>query len=104
MTGEARYPLAPMERYVRWTRPDGAPLDPWIRSHWRLGGEIVRVMPRALAIEGRVAEWEDWTEMAFPDSGPYVVPGALQPVLIDRERDHGRYEDPNVWMVHPLAR
>jgi hypothetical protein len=103
-TQKARYPLAPMERYVRWTRPDGAPLDPWIRSHWRLGGEIVRVTPRALAIEGRVAEWEDWTEMAFPDSGPYVVPGALQPVLIDRERDHGRYEDPNVWMVHPLAR
>ena len=31
-----------------------------------------------------------------------VVPGALQPVVIDRERDEGRDEDPNVWMVHPL--
>jgi GNAT superfamily N-acetyltransferase len=97
------YPLAAMESYVRWTRPDGAPLDPWIRVHWRLGAEIVRVAPRTLVIVGRVAEWEEWTEMAFPDTGPYVVPGALQPVLIDRDRDEGRYEDPNVWMLHPLS-
>jgi hypothetical protein len=93
-----------MERYVRWTRPDGAPFDPWIRSHWRLGAEIVRVAPRTLVIEGPVAHWEEWTGMAFPDTGPYLVPGALQPVLIDRERDQGRYEDPNVWMVHSLRR
>ena len=102
-TLKASYPLAPMERYVRWTRPDGAPLDPWIRVHWRLGAEIVRVIPRALVIAGTVAQWEDWTAMAFPDSGPYVVPGALQPVVIDRERDEGRYEDPNVWMHHPIT-
>ncbi|OLC15675.1 MAG: hypothetical protein AUH29_07420 [Candidatus Rokubacteria bacterium 13_1_40CM_69_27] len=102
-TMKARYPLAPMERYVRWTRSDGAPLDPWIRVHWRLGGEIVRVAPRTLVIVGTVAQWEEWTEMAFPDSGPYVVPGALQPVVIDLERDEGRYEDPNVWMHHPMA-
>jgi GNAT superfamily N-acetyltransferase len=102
-TLKSSYPLAPMERYVRWTRADGAPLDPWIRVHWRRGAEIVRVVPRTLVIVGPVAQWEEWTEMAFPDSGPYVVPGALQPVLIDRERDEGRYEDPNVWMHHPIT-
>jgi len=101
-TWKASYPLTPMERYVRWTRPDGAPLDPWMRVHWRLGAEIVRVIPRALVIAGTVTQWEKWTEMSFPDSGPYVVPGALQPVVIDRERDEGRYEDPNVWMHHPI--
>jgi hypothetical protein len=41
--------------------------------------------------------------MSFPESGPYVVPGALQPVLMDLERDEGRYEDPNVWMRHPIT-
>ncbi len=102
-TLKASYPLAPMDRYVRWTRVDGAPIDPWIRVHWRLGAEIVRVAPRTLVIAGRVTQWEEWTEMTFPDSGPYVVPGALQPVLIDRERDEGRYEDPNVWMHHPIT-
>jgi hypothetical protein len=91
-----------MERYVRWTQADGAPLDPWIRAHWRLGAEIVCVVARTLSIAGTVAQWQEWTGMAFPDSGPYVVPGALQPVTIDRERDEGRYDDPNVWMVHPV--
>jgi hypothetical protein len=29
-----------------------------------------------------------------------VVPGALQPVMIDREHDRGHYADPNIWMRH----
>jgi GNAT superfamily N-acetyltransferase len=98
-----RYPLAPMERYARWTREDGGPLDPWMRTHWRLGAETLRVMPRSLVIVGTVREWEGWTEMRFPESGDYVVPGALQPVRIDRDANEGRYEDPNVWMRHPIA-
>jgi hypothetical protein len=48
-----------------------------------------------------VADWEEWTEMTFPESGAYVVPGALVPVEIDRERNEGVYVEPNVWMVHP---
>jgi hypothetical protein len=98
---KASYPLAPIDRYARWRRADGALLDPWLRVHERLGAEMVRIAPRTLAIVGTVAEWEEWTEMRFPDSGPYVVPGALQPVLIDLARDEGRYDDPNVWMRHP---
>lgn len=38
--------------------------------------------------------------MVFPESGHYVVPGALVPITIDRERDQGVYVEPNVWMVH----
>jgi GNAT superfamily N-acetyltransferase len=101
-TLKTAYPLTPMERYVRWTDDEGLPLDPWMRVHARLGGEIARVIPRAMVIAGAVAQWESWTDLRFPDSGAYVVPGALQPVAIDRERDEGRYEDPNVWMVHRL--
>jgi len=100
--GKSAYPLAPMERYVRWENADGLPLDPWIRVHARMGAETLRVAPRTLVIEGTVAEWERWTDMRFPDSGSYVVPGALQPVVIERERDEGRYEDPNVWMSHRI--
>jgi GNAT superfamily N-acetyltransferase len=101
-TLKVAYPLTPMERYVRWTDGEGLPLDPWMRVHARVGAEIVLTIPRAMVIVGTVKEWETWTDMRFPESGPYVVPGALQPVLIDRDRDQGRYEDPNVWMVHRL--
>ena len=44
---------------------------------------------------------EQWTELALPESGAYVVPGALVPIQVDRERDEGVYVEPNVWMVHP---
>jgi hypothetical protein len=53
-----------------------------------------------VVVTGTVAEWEEWTEMAFPESGAYVVSGALVPIEIDRERDEGVYVEPNVWMVH----
>ena len=56
-----------------------------------------------MVISGTVAEWEEWTGMAFPESGDYVVPSALVPVQIDRERDEGRYIEPNVWMRHDVA-
>ena len=95
-----RYPLTPMERYVRWRRPDGTHFDPWLRTHERLGAEIVKVAPHSSTISGTLGEWEEWAEMAFPDTGAYVVPGALVPVEIDRERDEGLYVEPNVWMVH----
>jgi hypothetical protein len=93
-----------MERYVRWRRPDGAPLDPWLRVQWRLGARVLRIAARSMVVEGRVRDWEGWTGMRFPDSGRYVVPGALVPVTIDRRRDRGRYVEPNVWMLHPVGR
>jgi hypothetical protein len=98
-----RYPLTSMARYTRWRRPDGAPLDPWLRVHWRLGARVLGVAARSMVVDGRVREWEAWTGMRFPASGDYVVPGALTTVPIDRARDRGRDVEPNVWMLHPLG-
>ncbi len=95
------YPLTPIERFITWRRPDGALLDPWLRTHERLGAEIAKVAPASTHVRGTVGEWEEWTGLAFPDTGSYVVPGALVPVEIDREQDEGLYVEPNVWMVHP---
>ena len=101
-TAKARYPLTPIDRYVRWTNEDGLPFDPWLRVHARLGARIVKPCPQSMTITGTVAEWEEWTGMRFPESGAYVVPGALTPVAIDREADLGTYVEPNVWMHHAL--
>jgi hypothetical protein len=102
-TLKQRYPLTPIERYLSWRRQDGTHVDPWLRTHERLGADIVKVAPESMRVSGTVAEWEEWTEMALPESGAYVVPGALAPIEIDRERDKGLYLEPNVWMVHSLA-
>jgi len=58
------------------------------------------VAPRATLIAGTVAEWEEWTGISFPNIGAYIVPSALQPITVDRERNIGSYEAPNGWMWH----
>jgi len=100
-TWKERYPLTPIERYVLWRRDDGLPYDPWLRTHERLGGEILDAAPRSMTIAGTREEWEEWTGLQFPEDGDYVVPGALVPVRF--ENGHGTYVEPNVWMKHPVA-
>jgi glyoxylase-like metal-dependent hydrolase (beta-lactamase superfamily II) len=56
---------------VTW---DGQHIDPWIRTHQRLGAAILAPAPRSMIITGTVAEWEEWAAMAFPETGGYVVP------------------------------
>jgi hypothetical protein len=102
-TLKERYPLVPIERYAAWMRADGLPYDPWVRVHVRAGGTIASVCPQAMTIPGSVSDWEAWTGMVFPDSGAYVVPGALVSVEIDVESDRGLYVEPGVWVRHRLA-
>jgi GNAT superfamily N-acetyltransferase len=102
-TLKSRYPLTSIERYADWRRPDGELFDPWLRVHEQLGAKILHVCPGSLVVTGTVAEWEEWTGMAFPDSGAYVLEGALVPIEIDRKQDVGRYVEPNVWMKHPVG-
>jgi hypothetical protein len=96
-----RYPLTPIERYVQWRRAEGLFFDPWLRAHERLGAELIGIAEDSLVVEGTVGELEEWTGLELPDTGSYVVPGALVPVEVDREHDRGSYREPNVWMRHP---
>jgi GNAT superfamily N-acetyltransferase len=95
-----RYPLVPIERYSAWRRGDGLLFDPWMRVHERLGATVLKPEPHSLRITGTVADWEEWTEIAFPESGTYWFPRGLAPLMIDHEADRGSYWEPNVWMQH----
>jgi len=102
-TLKSQYPLMPMARYMQWTQPDGSPFDPWLRTHWRMGAQIVKVAEPSMLIESTVAEWEAWTKLRFPETGQYIVPGALHPIAIDVEADRGVYIESNVWMQHAVT-
>jgi GNAT superfamily N-acetyltransferase len=97
-TWKGRYPLTPIERYLSWRREDGLLYDPWLRTHERLGAELLEPALRSMTITGTRAEWEEWTELQFPEDGEYVVPGALVPVRFSG--GEGTYVEPNVWMKH----
>jgi GNAT superfamily N-acetyltransferase len=95
-------PHVPMAEYIAQRRADGLPADAWLRTHLRDGGRIVKVAPCSMTIVGTVAEWSRWTGLTFPRSGEYAIGGALTPVAISLEHDHGVYVEPNVWVHHPL--
>ncbi len=94
------YPLIPIETFAGWRRPDGLPLDPWLRTHVRAGGTIIATADRSQAMTGSVAEWESWTGLSLPSTGHYVIPNGLSTLYIDRERDLGTYVEGNVWVRH----
>ncbi|MET9736093.1 hypothetical protein ABZZ79_37375 [Streptomyces sp. NPDC006458] len=99
-TTKERYPLTPVESFMTWRRPDGTHLDPWIRTHERLGARLLAPAPASQTMTGTVAEWEKWTGLALPESGAYVIPGGLSLLHVDREAGAGVYTEPNVWMRH----
>jgi hypothetical protein len=99
-TLKSRYPLTDIAEFMTWTRDDGLPLDPWLRTHVRLGATILAPAPVSQTMTGTVTEWEQWTGMAFPASGTYVITDGLTTLEIDRPADTGIYREPNIWMRH----
>jgi GNAT superfamily N-acetyltransferase len=99
---KAEYPLSNIDQYVKWTDASGSPFDAWLRIHSRLGAKIMKVCHESMLISGSLDEWHAWTGLAFPETGAYYVPGALNPVEVDVKVDRAIYVEPNVWMVHPL--
>jgi hypothetical protein len=94
------YPLTPIETFAGWLRPDGLPLDPWLRTHIRAGGRVLTTAPNSQTMTGTVEQWEKWTGLHLPSTGHYVIPDGLSPLYIDRQTDLGTYTEPNIWIQH----
>jgi hypothetical protein len=99
---KAAEPATPMSQYAAMVRSDGLPADPWIRTHVRLGGRIVKVCPLSMTISGTLTQWQQWTGQRFTESGATAVAGAISLVHVDLAQDHAVYVEANVWVHHPL--
>lgn len=100
LTGEHHHPTVPVEDYVTWRRPDGQALDPWLRTHERMGARVVTTAPASQSFVGTVGQWRAWTGLPLATSGQHLVPGALAPLHVDVEGDVGRLDEPGVWVRH----
>ncbi|WP_268626158.1 non-ribosomal peptide synthetase [Paenibacillus alvei] len=99
-TGKTNYPEQSFTEYCALTRSDGLPLDPWLRTHIRAGGQVLSIAEQSQTITGSIRDWQLWTGIEFPKSGSYITPITLQPVMIDLEQKNGIYYDPSVWVQH----
>jgi hypothetical protein len=95
-----QYPLTSMDDYITWKNENGLPLDLWLRIQERAGGKVIKVCHKSKTVRGTRREWESWTGLKIPQSGRYIIPGALNPMEMDTENDEGIYIEPNVWMQH----
>ena len=100
---KSHYPLMSIDDYMTWKTDEGLPFDTWLRVHARLGGQIIKACDKSKVIRGTCADWEEWTDLKFPQSGQYIVPSALNPIEVNVEEDRGIYVEPNVWMAHRIA-
>ena len=97
---KSKYPLTSIDDYIKWKNEVGLPFDAWLRVHARLGGKIIKTCHESKTIRGTRAEWEEWTNIRFPQSGEYVIADALVPIEMNVEEDEGIYIEPNAWIVH----
>jgi len=96
------YPLHDFETYCGWTREDGTPFDPWLRTHTQMGAAFLKPALRSMTVTGTLEQWQRWTELRFPQSGSYWLPRGLAPLEVDLEKGIGTYTEPNYWLRHPL--
>jgi len=101
-TLKSKYPINDIDNYIKWKNEKGLPFDPWLRVHFKQKGKIIGTCSKAVEIKGTVEQWETWTNMKFPESGMYVVEGALCPISLNREINLGVYTEPNVWVSYEI--
>ncbi|MDD3050259.1 MAG: hypothetical protein PHR06_03860 [Candidatus Cloacimonetes bacterium] len=101
-TLKQKYPLTTIESYSKWTREDGLPFDSWLRVHHKLGGKVYKTSNNCITIEGTIQQWQQWSGLKIPESGYYIIDGALNPLEIDVEKNSGRYKDPCIWVKHHI--
>jgi hypothetical protein len=99
-TLKSKYPLIPIENYAYWKKEDGLAFDPWLRVHDKLGGKILKTARTSMIITGKIKEWEEWSKLKIPESGKYIIEGALNPVEINYDQDIGIYSDPCIWVKY----
>ncbi|CUS08023.1 unnamed protein product [Tuber aestivum] len=117
-TRKAEFLDVKMEDYASWVKStsagaDDEPFDPWVRTHVRLGGRVIKVCPESMHVEAGIDTWERWAGVRFaPEEAlrgkdengraywDISVPGALAHVRYFPDADRGVYTEPNVWIRH----
>ena len=74
----------------------------WNTIRDQLGARIVKTCEHSMVIRGTATDWATVDGAPLPESGDYVVSGALSPVELNRETDCGQHLVPNVWMIPDL--
>jgi GNAT superfamily N-acetyltransferase len=97
------YPTIPLTDYALWENGrSGHSFDPWIRTHQRSGGRVVKVDDCGMDVSAGLDQWEAWTGLRMPSSGSYVIPKGNDLLQVDGKARRGFYREGCVWVVYDL--
>lgn len=94
-----QHAVMPMKEYIEYKK-DNKIYDPWIRTHVNNGANIVKVCHNSMNVKGPITFWEKLYGTKIAKSGSVLIKGALSPVHIDIENNHGEYQEPNIWISY----
>ena len=131
-TRKKEFPYVDMADYISWDRSKESsaavdnwnlPFDPWLRSHTRLGAQVIKVARRSMRVEGTATEWHKWTGINLADLGwktlisglrvelysgrlykDFAFPAGLVPLRFYVNENRCIYVEPNVWLYHDLQK
>lgn len=101
-TLKSLYPTFTLKQYIKLLNSEGQLFDPWLRTHISVGGRIIKICNKSMQFKSSISNWQNWTNLVFPASNKYYVPGMLDFLKIDLRKSEGLYEEPNVWIEHKI--
>ncbi|AGB80667.1 amino acid adenylation enzyme/thioester reductase family protein [Serratia sp. FGI94] len=102
VTGKAAYPAMTFADYVYATDADGRPLDPWLRVHLAAGARLLGIADRSQRVAADSKRWSQWLAQDVTAPGLHHHPSLFTPLSVD-EQGQGIYDEPCVWVEHPLT-
>lgn len=94
-----KYAKMSMKEYINYKEEDKI-FDPWIRTHVNNGADLIKICHNSMNVKGPISFWEHIYQSKIEQSGELLVSGALNPVQIDLENNHGEYREPNIWISY----
>jgi hypothetical protein len=101
-TAKSEFPDLTIAEYVERRSASNEIADPWLRTHSKLGGEVLNVCNESVVVTATLKKWREWTGLALEKSGAHPLIGGLAPLHVDVEKNVGAYREPNVWVRYRL--
>ncbi len=93
------FPEEEIQEYLQRKKGDHL-YDPWLRTHEKSGAQVLKVCPSSMTIPKPIDTWQKHLNQPIQQSAEYIIPGLLNPVFMDLDKQEGVYLEPNVWVYY----
>jgi hypothetical protein len=97
-TQKSKFLEMPMDEYIEKKSREGEIFDPWLRTHVKLGGEILNVCSQSVIVKATLSKWQEWLGHPIQNTQDLQLPMGLSLLKVDAANNIGFYVEPNIWV------